>query len=369
MLTRRSVVGSALAGGAGIALGAGRAFTASAPATRDSGQSLGALAAGRGVLYGCATSTDQLRDASFAKLIAREARILVPEYEMKRGVIEPRQGTYDFSGADALTAFAAERRLAYRGHPLVWHKRNPDWLEQAMLASRDETLLTGYIEILVRRYRGRMHSWDVVNEAIAPADGRRDNLRNSLWSKAFGPSYIDLAFAAARRADPKALLVYNDWGCEAGAPENDRFRAATLDFLEQAVKRNVPIDGVGLQGHLSAFGTPVDQRKLAKFLDRVKALGLRILVTEHDVDDSGGTLDVEARDKAVADASRRFLDVVLDNSATIAVLSWGLSDRFLDPPGWRASLAGYSPRALPYDSDLRRKPLWQAMAAAFTARS
>lgn len=370
MLTRRSVVGSALAGGAGIALGARRSFTATAAdAIADGSQSLGALAAGRGVLYGCATSTYQLRDATFARLIAREARILVPEYEMKRGAIEPRQGAYDFSGADALTAFAAEHRLAFRGHPLVWHKRNPDWLEQAVLASRGESLLTGYVETVVRRYRGRMHSWDVVNEAISPADGRPDNLRNTLWLKAFGPSYIDLAFAAARRADPKALLVYNDWGCEAGATENDRFRAATLDFLERAVKRNVPIDGLGLQGHLSAFGAPVDQRKLAKFLDRVKALGLRILVTEHDVDDSGGTLDVAARDKAVADASRRFLDVVLDNSATVAVLTWGLSDRFLDPPGWRARLAGYSPRELPYASGFRRKPMWQAMAAALTARS
>src|SRR5205085_4154043 len=141
---------------------------------------------------------------------------------------------------------------------------------------------------------------------------------------------------------------------------NDRFRAATLDFLEHALARGVPIGALGLQGHLAAFGTPVDQKKLAAFLGNVKSLGLRILVTEHDVDDSGGPADTASRDRAVADASRRFLDVVLD-AHPIAVLTWGLSDRFLDPPGWRAELAGYRPRMLPLDRDFRRKPLWTAM--------
>lgn len=97
----------------------------------------------------------------------------------------------------------------------------------------------------------------------------------------------------------------------------------------------------------------------------MKALGLKILVTEHDVDDSGGPPDIAARDRAVADASRRFLDVVLD-AKPLAVLTWGLSDRYLDSPGLKAELAGYRPRMLPLDRDFRRKPMWQAMAEAFT---
>jgi endo-1,4-beta-xylanase len=120
-----------------------------------------------------------------------------------------------------------------------------------------------------------------------------------------------------------------------------------------------------MQGHLSAFGTQVDQKKLAAFLGAVRQMGLKILVTEHDVDDSGGPSDIAARDRAVADASRRFLDVMLDNPATIAVVTWGLSDRFLDPPGWRDRLAGRYPRMLPLDRDYNRKPMWQAMAKAF----
>jgi len=92
---------------------------------------------------------------------------------------------------------------------------------------------------------------------------------------------------------------------------------------------------------------------------------LKILVTEHDVDDSGGPLDIATRDAAVADASRRFLDVMLAEPSLIAVLTWGLSDKFLDAPGWRDKLIGRYPRMLPLDSDYRRKPMWTALARAF----
>lgn len=321
-------------------------------------------AARRGILYGSAVSTPEMRDQDFDSVLIREAAILVPEYEMKRAIAEPVRGQIDLSACDRILQFAQKHAMRFRGHPLVWHKRNPDWLEEAVRSSHDERLITDYIHAIATHFRGCVHSWDVVNEAIAPPDGRPDGLRRSFWLETFGPNYIDLSYQAARSADPKAILVYNDWGCELGAPANDRFRAATLDFLEQALARAVPIDALGLQGHLRAFGTPVDQKKLRGFLREVKAMGLRILVTEHDVDDSGGPSDMVLRDRAVADASRRFLDVVVDAGA-IAVLTWGLTDRFLAPGGWRERLAGTAPRMLPFDTDLARTPMWSAIAEVF----
>ncbi len=86
-------------------------------------------AAARGLVYGAAAASYQLNDTAFAGALAREAGILVPEYEMKRGVIEPSRGQYDFSGADRLLAFARMQGMSFRGHPLVWHRRNPDWLD------------------------------------------------------------------------------------------------------------------------------------------------------------------------------------------------------------------------------------------------
>jgi endo-1,4-beta-xylanase len=355
--------------GGGIAAltawGASRAQALKPSIVGESDAGLRARAARRGLLYGAATSTYQLGQNDFAAALAREASILVAEYEMKRDALEPVRGTYDFAAADALARFAHAHGMAFRGHTLVWHASNPKWLDAAALAGRDERLLTSYVAAVAGHFRGRLHSWDVVNEVLLPKDGRANGMRASPWLSAFGPSYVDLAFHAARAADPDALLVYNDWGCEGGAPQNDIFRRVTLKFLEALLKRGVPVQALGLQGHLTAFGPRVDQKKLGAFLEQVKAMGLKILVTEHDVDDSGGPSDIARRDRAVADASRRFLDVVLDNRATVAVLTWGLSDRFLDAPGLRAMLSGYRPRMLPLDADLARTPMWSALATAF----
>ena len=347
-----------------VSLGTLAFSVATSHATVRADASLRQRAAARGILYGSAAATYQIEDHDFASALARETDLIVPEYEMKRGVIEPQPGRYDFSGADRLLAFTDAHGMRFRGHPLVWHHRNPDWLDDALQSARSSKLLTDYISAVAGHYRGRVHSWDVVNEALAPEDGRRDSLRETIWLKAFGPSYIDEAFHAARAADPQALLVYNDWGCEAGAPENDRFRGLTLDFLERALARGVPIDGLGLQGHLSAFGPQIDQAKLGAFLAQVRSMGLKVLVTEHDVDDHGGPFDIAARDRAVADASRRFLDAVLDCDATVAVLTWGLTDRFLEPEGWRDRLLGAHPRMLPLDDKLARTPMWRAIAAS-----
>src|SRR6202012_3992778 len=122
-------------------------------------------------------------------------------------------------------------------------------------------------------FTGRMHSWDVVNEAIEIADGRADGLRNTNWLKRFGPRYIDDAFHAAHEADPAALLVYNDYGLESDTPDHDARRAAVLKLLEGMIARGVPIGALGLQGHITAFGPKINQAKLARFLSDVQATG------------------------------------------------------------------------------------------------
>lgn len=332
--------------------------------------SLRTLAAAKGILFGSAAATYELKDSDFTALLPREVALLVPEYEMKRDVTEPASGVYDFSGCDALMNFAQTHGMQMRGHPLVWHWANPPWLEDAVRTRRDERLLTDYVARLAKRYRGRMHSYDVVNEALVPPDEGASGWRPCFWLDTFGPRYLDLAFHAARDADPDALLVYNDAGCEQGAPANDRFRKHTLELLDGLLKRRVPVQALGLQGHLSAFGPKVDQRKLRAFLAEIAARGLAILVTELDVDDEGGQRDLDLRDQAAADEARRFLEVALDSSATRTVLTWGLSDRYLDPPqSWRLKLSGWKDRRLAYDTRLRPKPLRSALVQAFeTAR-
>ena len=318
--------------------------------------SLRQLAAAKGILFGSAAATYEFRDADFPPLLAREAAILVPEYEMKRKYVEPEPGAYDFSALDALMDFARGHGMAMRGHPLIWHEVNPPWLENKVRARRDPRLIADYVARVAGRYRGRMQSWDVVNEALVPPDDGATGWRPSFWLDAFGPSYLDIAFHAAREADPGALLVYNDYGCEQSAPANDLFRRHVLELLDGLLKRNAPVQALGLQGHLSAFGAKVDQKKLAAFLAEIEARGLGLLVTELDVDDEDGPGDIALRDRAVADEARRFLDVALDSRALKTVLTWGLSDRYLDPPErLRLKLTGWRDRKAPFDAESQAK--------------
>ncbi len=362
MLTRRR----ALVLGAAAMASAPAAAQLLRPSLTDEGPSLRALAAGKGLVFGAANNNFWLRDREFAFAYLRDCAMLVPEYELKRDLTEPERGHYDFSAVDALLAFARTHGLLFRGHPLLWFASNPPWLEAAVAAAKDETIFTDYIRAAASHYLGRMHSWDVVNEAIACEDGRADGLRASFWLKKFGPSYIDRAFAAARAADPAALLVYNDYGLESDTPDHDARRRATLKLLEGLIARGAPIGALGLQGHITAFGPKINQKKLASFLDEVRATGLRILVTEHDVDDADGPIDSDARDRAVADASRRFLDVALDNHSTMALLTWGLSDRFLKAEGVRNSLLRGTPRSLPLDAAMQPTPMRAAIAQALS---
>jgi len=362
MLTRRAFLGAAAAAPLlSVSAGAAPPLRTFIPEER----SLCGAARAAGRLYGCATANYELAMADFRPTLLREASVIVPEYEMKRDALEAAPGRYDFAAVDALVQFAQDQGLAFRGHTLVWHQSNPPWLEELVRRTRDERLFTGHIAAVMGRYKGRIGSWDVINEVLSPADGRADNLRNTFWLETFGPGYIDAALHAARAADPSAQLVYNDWGCEQAGPFYDRFRAATLKFLEGLKARGAPIDALGLQGHLAAFRGGIDEKALSRFLGEVKAMGLRVLVTELDVDDGSGPLDIAVRDRSVADITARFLDVVLASGAVDQVLTWGLSDRFLRKPTFEERLMGYAPRMLPLDDALERTAMWRAMMRAF----
>ena len=324
-------------------------------------------------LYGAtATSANLMGDLMFATTLAREAQILVAEAETKRFRIEPEPKQFNFSGADAILRFAKANNQKMRGHTLVWHNSNPNWLETAVVDSKDEKLITDYIGTVVNHYRGQFHSWDVVNEAIEPLDGHPDGLRtNSIWFKAFGEDYIPTAFHAAREADPHALLFYNELNLEIDAPWADRRRKATLRLLERLRARNVPIDGFGMQGHLKKYMANYSEKVLSKFMDEVAAMGLKILVTEFDVADIRGPLDIGQRDREIADLTHMFLDVCFSKKEVLGCLTWGLTDKY----SWLSWASTYKwpdgqlSRGLPFDASFNRKPMWNAMALSFDSNA
>jgi len=330
---------------------------------------LHAHAHNKGMFYGCALNSMALsNDLGLVEHALAESGIVVSENAFKWDALRHDPKKYDFALADALANWAQSHQLQLRGHTLVWHEVNPDWVEPALTSrSVAEKILTDHIKTVVGRYAGRIAHWDVVNEVLQEDDKKPNNLRDTLWSRALGPAYLDIAFNATAAADPKALRVLNEYGTEYGIDWMIRKRGQLLDLCADLVHRKVPIQAVGLQAHLDAGELNIDQKGLSKFVANIASLGLKVIVTEFDVRDQRLPSSVSARDTAVAAHARAWLDPVLANPATLGVLSWGLSDRATWLNNNFPRPDGLPERPLPLDSDLNRKKLWTAMAAAFDA--
>ncbi len=306
-------------------------------------------------------------DPAYMTQVVRECGILTGETAFKWGTLRPKPDVYNFEPADLLMSFAERHAIMVRGHTLLWHADNPDWLKDSINPGNAKKLLLDHIHTVAAHCRNRVVHWDVVNEVVWPQDNKPFGLRDTLWTKALGADCIDIAFHACAETDPGPLRCLNDYGLDYDWDEDEKKRQAVLDLLTRLKGRDVPIQGLGIQAHLDAGVAELNQTKLAQFCADVASLGLKIIITEFDVRDNKLAADIATRDAAVASHARAYLDAVLSCPSVLGVLSWGLSDR-------RSWLNDDLPRddklpqrPLPLDSDLRRKPLWQAMADAFAA--
>lgn len=320
-------------------------------------------AAAKGLIYGAASMRDYLlSDKNLEASFIRECNILVPENDLKWDALRPAPNKFDFSQADWLAQFATRNDMLFRGHTLVWYQQQSQWFKEVVNRQNAEKFLVEHITTVTKRYAGRMHSWDVVNEAIEPEHGLKGGWRRSPWLEFLGSDYIELAYRAAASADNKAMLVYNENDLEYDTHSHEAKRTLVLKLLERLKSRGTPIHALGIQSHLKGE-TRLNGKKLKSFLTDVASLGLKILVTELDVLDEQLPNDPQQRDRIVAACYEDYLSVVLSEPAVIAVLTWGLSDR-------RTWLSMFNRpdrqvRPLPLDSNLRRKLVWNAMARAF----
>ncbi len=323
-------------------------------------------AVAKGLIYGAASTHRALSsDADFAACFAQECAILVPEWELKWGSLRPSPDSFDFTKGDWLAKFARTHNMRFRGHTLVWHENLPQWFAGTVDSQNAEQILLKHIATVVGHYAGSIHSWDVVNEAIYPADGRSDGLRKWPWLQFLGPDYIEIAFRAAADADPQALLVYNDNRLDYDTREEEARRTAVLRLLERLLSRGTPVHALGMQAHLRGDETQFNPKKLKTFLRAVAGLGLKILITEMDVTDQKLPKDTSVREHMVAGVYEDYLAVVLDEPAVIAVLTWGLSDRYTWLSKYEPRADGAPVRPLPLNTQLRRNFAWNAIARAF----
>jgi len=345
-----------------------------AGALRDD-PSLNDLASRKGLRFGAAVARRDLDDARLMSVIARECGLIVAENEHKWPYLHPEPARFDFSRADALVDWADANQIATRGHTLVWH--HPNWIAPwvtnydfgANPRAEAERLLTTHINSVCAQYGDRIRSWDVVNETIDETTGQ---MRETVFTRAMGPEVVAFCFHAARAAAPNAQLVYNDY--MSWKPDSAAHRAGVLRLLEQCRAADVPVDALGIQGHIGTkFADvpggfePPQEREWRAFLDAVTAMGYDLLITELDVHDNSLPGEIAPRDQAVADQARAFLDLLLSYRQTKDVLTWGIVDHrsWLQPLRPRAD--GLSKRPLPYDEYYQPKPMREAIAAAFRA--
>ncbi len=371
MTTRREII-QALAGAA--LLPAGAPF---ARAQGAAGETLKDVAARKGMRFGTAISAgrNQFGDAAYRALVERECNLIVLENEMKWQALEPAPGKPNFGPADDVIAWAKDKGIAVRGHNLFWQAEKwvPAWVAKQNFgpqpAKAVEQLMRTHVSTVCGHFGKTIRSWDVVNEAVDPADGK---LRQNAVTRPLGAvEQIDLAFRLAKEYAPQAQLVYNDY--MRGDAGSAKHRAGVLALLADLKKRGTPIHALGLQSHIGSWDETDKGRsdlvEWRKFLDEVSGMGYDLLITELDVNDRRLPAATPARDAGVAAAARDFLDVTLAYPRLRDILVWGLADSVSWLQTWdEAPRKDKLPmRPTPFDAQLKAKPMKQAIIDAIKA--
>ena len=305
-------------------------------------------------------------------LVTENFNIVTPENNLKPAPVHPAEDTWRFERPDALVQWCTDNNIALHGHALVWHAQTNPWFFQGADKAKVTQRLKDHIATLVGRYKGKIKSWDVVNEAINdngnPQTAQTENLRNSQWLRNLGPEFLTLAFKFAHEADPDAKLYYNDYGIEAGPKHT-----SSMILLKRLIQDGAAIHGVGIQGHWST--TTVPYAAIDNAIADYASLGLKVSISELDVmsrGTSGGQFGPgpagrrfggaaapppSSEDlKSQADAYARLFAIFIKHKATVErVTFWGLSDRRT----WR-----FGQNPLIFDSNNQRKPAYPAIVDA-----
>lgn len=266
------------------------------------------------------------------ELLIRHFSSLTAENHMKPELLQPHEGVFTFDHADQLVSFAKDHKMKVRGHNLLWHNQTPDWFfkdQDGTPASRELLLerLEAHISTVVKRYKDEIYCWDVVNEAIA--DEGSELLRSSKWLEGVGEDFIGKAFEFAHKANPDALLFYNDYN-ETNPVKREKINKLVKNLLDQGA----PIHGIGLQGHWGLTSPPLAEIREA--IERYASLGLSLHITELDLscftwDDRRTDLTEQTSEMLETQAERyeNLFKLFREYSGTItSVTFWGIADDY-----------------------------------------
>jgi endo-1,4-beta-xylanase len=214
---------------------------------------------------GTATSPQFLKEGLSSEFIKYHYGVLVAGNAMKPDALQPAEGNFNWSESDIYIKYAEENNMLLRGHTLLWHSQIPNWFftdpaDSTKPVTREKLLerMENHIKTIAEKYKGKVYSWDVVNEVISDSNGLRGDNEGSKWKSIIGDidgdgydsDYIELAFKYAREADPDAKLIINDYGLEGSTRKRDDM----YNLVKRMLQKGIPVDGVGLQMHISIFG-------------------------------------------------------------------------------------------------------------------
>lgn len=309
--------------------------------------------------------------------IAKQFNSVTAENAMKWERIHPEPGMYEFGLADSIVSFAKSNGMEIIGHVLVWHSQTPEWVFQDSLGNpltRDALLgrLRDHINTVVGHFRGEVHGWDVVNEAV-DEDG---TLRQTKWLEIIGEDYIEKAFIFAHEADPGAELYYNDYNNEEPAK-----RAGVIAIVKDLQAKGIRIDGVGIQGHWH-LDSP-DMKIVDESIDDYAALGMKVMITELEINvlptpawlyGAEISKTAEYRDslnpyvaglpdpveKQLTDRYSELFSVLMKHDdAVTRVTFWGLHDGYSWKNNW--PIPGRTNYPLLFDRNYNPKPAYYAV--------
>lgn len=260
---------------------------------------------------------------------------VTPENQMKPKQIQPKRGVFKWEPADKIVAFAKANGMKVRGHTLVWYQSTPDWMwkddnQQPVSKSILYERMKAHIDAVVNHFGNDVYCWDVVNEAISDNKNEVFRAEKDPFYKIAGEEYVEMAFRFAKAANPKLQLFYNDYRFS-----DPLKRQKIYQLLKTLKEKGVPIDGVGLQSHLTP--NEMSAEYLQETIDMFSDLGLKIQITELDVsiynyrikdfEKSPFIVFNQDTEKAQATYYKQLFEVYRKNKDVITgVTFWGATD-------------------------------------------
>jgi endo-1,4-beta-xylanase len=300
---------------------------------------------------GVAVNMSLLRSDEKYKTIAKEQfNSITAENIFKPDKLHPSENTFDFIEADELAEYCRINDKRLHGHTLIWHQQLPGWIYKFEGSAEEwDKLLKFHIYTIVGHFKGHVKAWDVINEAFDDKGG----LRNTIWLEKLGAAYIEKAFQYAREADPEALLFYNDYLLEI----NPDKRRMVLNYLDNLRLKEIKIDGIGLQMHVSTMYPEMQQ--VAEALKDVSDRNYKIHISELDIsvnplgDNKNGGRENFSHQADIA-GSIAFNYRNLPAEHQYGITFWGISDG----NSWIRSYYNRMDYPLLFDDDYNPKPAY-----------